>query len=237
MIDKIKSFGSFLVGMFIMVGFPILIVLLFVKGISMADKIIPFLMIATSFLSFILFVFLIPLSFFKKTRRTSSTIIFFASYIFGVTLWFYSAVVALSLWGWIALIIGLFIAGIGVFPIAFLASLFNGEWLLFVSVIYLALLTFGSRFYGIWMLEKTEKEVEKFSKEINKEDFIQTQTGENDNENQQDKKTFDKDDPNIYQAEIIDEKTSENRYCIHCGKETGTDARFCKYCGEEININ
>lgn len=44
--------------------------------------------------------------------------------------------------------------GIGVVPIAMLATLFKGMWLEFGSLILFTILTFGVRILGVYLIEK-----------------------------------------------------------------------------------
>ncbi len=140
-------------------------------------------------------------------------------------MWIYSALATYWFWGLIALIIGVAFLGVGVFPIAVLASLINADWVVLGSIFYMALLTYGSRMIGAWLIGKADEE------SYNKE---QEQVGIEENRTEESK--FDE-SSNIYQADVFDEKTSENKFCIHCGKEISKDAKFCKYCGKEIKIN
>ena len=59
----------------------------------------------------------------------------------------------LALWGVLAVIIGLFLFGVGVVPIAMLATLFNGMWLELGLLFLAVILTFGCRLLGIVLAE------------------------------------------------------------------------------------
>jgi len=59
------------------------------------------------------------------------------------------------IWGMFAVIVGLFIAGVGVVPIAILASLIHTEWLILIQLIILLGLTFGSRIWGAYIVENS----------------------------------------------------------------------------------
>lgn len=71
------------------------------------------------------FVVLAPLSLFRRTRGISALGYLVASYLFGVNLFIFGIIVTLSEWGVVALVIGLFLAGVGVVPVALLASIFH----------------------------------------------------------------------------------------------------------------
>jgi len=53
-----------------------------------------------------------------------------------------------AFWGWLAVIIGIFLGGIGVVPIGMLASIFNGRWDIFWTLLLTVVLTYGTRIIG-----------------------------------------------------------------------------------------
>jgi hypothetical protein len=108
-------------------------------------KLLPLFFIV-SVVAFALTIFiLLPLAVPKATRGFSSVSIFIASYVFGATLWMEGFPFTLSIWGTTAVIIGLLILGVGVVPIAMLATLVKGMWGSLFQLIALAIATFGSR--------------------------------------------------------------------------------------------
>jgi len=129
----------------------ILIIIVFIAiviirgGAWVSIKILPVFSIITIIL-FLLNVFIfLPLAIFKTTRHISSTFLFISSYIFGATLWMEGFLLTLVIWGFWAVFIGLFIAGVGVVPIAMLATIVKGMWGPFIELILLAILTYASR--------------------------------------------------------------------------------------------
>ena len=106
-----------------------------------------------AFLSQIMFglgVFIIlPLAIPKATRRIASGALFIASYIFGVTLWMEGLLLTLSIWGLGAVFIGIILGGVGVVPIAILATLINSMWGPLIELALLTIATFGSRWASI----------------------------------------------------------------------------------------
>ena len=83
---------------------------------------------------------------------------FIASYVFGATLWVRSLLVTYTLWGGIGLAIGLFMAGVGVVPLALLATLFNGLWSTLGELVLGLILTIGVRVWGLRLLEKAARQ-------------------------------------------------------------------------------
>jgi hypothetical protein len=57
------------------------------------------------------------------------------------------------IWGGFAVFIGLFLAGVGVVPVAMLATLLKGLWGPFGILIGLTILTFGTRIFGLSLSE------------------------------------------------------------------------------------
>ena len=51
----------------------------------------------------------------------------------------------------------MFIMGVGVIPIAMLATLFKGMWSTFAQLIILLILTFGARAFGTYLAERAEE--------------------------------------------------------------------------------
>src|ERR1700756_2292729 len=141
----IKGFGFWILGL---AGTLLILILagLMLYGMVWASaKLLPFLQDAGEIAGAVcLFIFL-PLSAFRKTRPFAGMGYYYASFVFGILLFAYSCVVAFWIWHFTGLIIGLFIGGVGVVPVAFLATLFHGEWDLFWNVVLGTVLTFGSR--------------------------------------------------------------------------------------------
>jgi hypothetical protein len=71
--------------------------------------------------------------------------LFVASYVFGATLWMEGLLLTLATWRLPAVFIGLFLAGVGIVPIAMLATLFNGMWVYLLELVLSTIMPFGSR--------------------------------------------------------------------------------------------
>jgi hypothetical protein len=149
------------------VGLIVLCVVLFaiallLRGMVWAsDKMMPWLVTASGVALLIcIFVFL-PLCIFRRTRPWAGVGYVYASYVFGLMLWAYSCLFVVYAWGYGALAIGLIFAGVGVVPVALLAAIFHTEWAVLLEVVVGIVLTFGTRFLGIWLTTtKQEREVE-----------------------------------------------------------------------------
>lgn len=158
-VENLKSLGWTITIIAFLVGIILLILFILEGTIWIGEKVFPFLLTITNTFTVISIFILIPMLFFKKTREWGAITLIFTSYLFGLTLWFYSALVAYILWGLIWLLIGLFLLGIGVLPIAFIASLISGEWIIVGNLIYMIVLTYGARMLGIYILERVEEDL------------------------------------------------------------------------------
>lgn len=155
--EKFKSIGSVLLGVGISVG-VILLAAFFIKGgLWLSDILFPWLTWISNIAFLICILILLPLAIFRKTRGFSGLSLYISSYIFGTTLWVSAFLLTYELWGATALFIGLFMGGIGIVPIAVLATLFHAEWLWFAQIIFLLILTFGSRMLGLYLSEKADE--------------------------------------------------------------------------------
>lgn len=91
----------------------------------------------------------IPLALFQRTRTQAATLFVIASWVYGVTLWFWALVLTYNIWGLIAVFIGLFLLGVGVVPVAMLATLVSGQADITLQLLLLTIVTFGARRIGV----------------------------------------------------------------------------------------
>lgn len=99
---------------------------------------------------------LLPIAIPRATRGFSSVALFIASYVFGATLWMEGLLLTFAIWGLGAVVIGLFIAGVGVVPIAMLATLLKGMWGPLIELVALTIMTFASRLGAMSLAESLE---------------------------------------------------------------------------------
>jgi hypothetical protein len=158
MLKAVKSIGLLFVWILALVVLWMLGLLLIKGGVWLSERITPWLFsISWGVLAFAFLGFL-PLCASKETRGVGGLGLHISSYAFGATLWFWSLLLTYTTWGWIAVIIGLLIAGVGVLPIALLATAFKGEWAIFGQLLLLTVATFGARFLGIHFMVRHEQE-------------------------------------------------------------------------------
>jgi hypothetical protein len=155
--EKFQNIGYTLLGIGIFVGIILLAVFFIKGGLWLSELLYPWLSLISAIAFFVCLFILLPLAIFRKTRAFSGLGLFIASYVFGATLWVWGFLLTYVLWGVVALFIGLFLAGIGVVPIAMLATLFNGEWSILGQLVLLLIFTFGTRMLGYHLVEKAEQ--------------------------------------------------------------------------------
>lgn len=157
-VEKIKGVGMGVGGMVaVLVMLAIPIMLLF--GMAWVSvKISPWLMPAFFWTLALCIFVLAPLSFLAKTRGFAAIGFLFSSYVFGAILWVSALLLAWELWGMVAVIIGILIAGVGVVPVALLAALFHGEWASIGDLAILLVATFGIRALSFWLAQKADRE-------------------------------------------------------------------------------
>ena len=196
----------------------ILAIIFFFEG-TLIERAASLLLFLNPFISysfyFLLFV-IVPLGFVKRTRLFSGLVLFFLSYLFGLQIWVYAAIVTYFLWGWIAIIIGVFLAGIGVVPVAILASVFSGEWTILVNLIFGLVSTLGSRFLGLYFIHKYDAE------SLDQAIVSSVESYRDNNE--------------IQDAEVLSEAETQDtkKFCSTCGNMISLTGNFCKYCGSKI---
>ena len=155
--DTLKSIGGFILGICIFIG-AIFLVAMFVKGgVWFSERAYPWL-VAINAIAFLIILFvLLPLTIFRRTRAFGGGGIYISSFVFGLTLWVWSLLISYTLWGVGGVVAGLLLGGIGVVPIAFIASLFHGLWSIIGQILLLTAITFGTRFFGIYLMMKSEQ--------------------------------------------------------------------------------
>jgi uncharacterized membrane protein len=119
---------------------------------NVAMTLLRLLFFGTWFAVFLVLCVLLPLTVPKVTRPVTGWALFFASYLSGATLWLEGLLVTLANWGFSAVLIGLVLLGMGVVPVAMLGTLFKGMWASLIELIVLAIMTYGARLAGVFVL-------------------------------------------------------------------------------------
>jgi hypothetical protein len=158
--DKFKLIGSYLLAVCIFVGL-IFICVMFVKGgVWLGARAYPWLLLVATLAFWVTILIFLPLAIFRRTRGFAGASTYAASYVFGLTLWVWALLLSYTLWGIGGIVVGLILGGIGVVPIAMLASLFNGLWSTLGQLVLLTAITIGSRLLGFYISEKAAENPE-----------------------------------------------------------------------------
>lgn len=155
--DLLKSIGSYIILIGIIIGVTFIATFFLKGGVWLGTKVLPWLSIIMWPVLAIDILIILPLGFFKKTRVASAIGLVVSSYVYGLTLWFWALLLTYFIWGVVAVIIGFVIAGVGVVPIAMLATAIEGEWAITGQLFLLLVLTFGSRILGIYWGDKADE--------------------------------------------------------------------------------
>ena len=150
----LSGIGTYILGTAILLAVFSLHILFIVGGIWVGEKILPWLM-ALSIIAIGVCLVILPLfTLFSVTRAWAGLGFVIVSYVFGLTGWFMGLLLTWMLWGGLAVVIGLFIFGVGVIPIAMLATLSKGMWLELGLLFLVVILTFGSRILGLFLISR-----------------------------------------------------------------------------------
>lgn len=162
--NYLKSVAGTLFGILIFIAFVVISFLFIKYGVGVTVFIYPILD-KVVYLTFFITVILIILSFINKFQELSLWGIFICSYVFGLYGWIYSFLVTYAIWGFLGVFIGLCLMGVGIVPIALLATLINTQWVMFLNILISIALTYGSRMYSLRIAAKIDNENSKLRSE------------------------------------------------------------------------
>ncbi|MCU0915057.1 MAG: hypothetical protein MUC88_10905, partial [Planctomycetes bacterium] len=145
----ISYVGMWLLGLFVTCALLALPVLFIAGGVVIAPRILPWLMLLSILTLAFNIGILLPLALIPPTRPWAGLGFYISSYVFGLTGWSMGLLLTWMLWGGAAVVIGLLMLGIGVVPIAMLATLCNGMWTELGLLLLFVVLTFGLRALGL----------------------------------------------------------------------------------------
>ena len=159
--SRIKDVFETIAGLFgIVVFFAISIgvIIVFIKGATfLMINVLPFLISISLLLLFLVMFIALPISFIKGSRGVMSIILMLCSYVFGVMGWLIGFTLTYTYWGVVWVIIGVFVAGIGVAPFGLIAAAFKGDWGNFIFLAIAVVMTYGLRIYSAWLAEKYDE--------------------------------------------------------------------------------
>ncbi|MBK3665052.1 DUF4339 domain-containing protein [Bradyrhizobium diazoefficiens] len=151
--ETLQGIGAFLLMLAIGIGSVTLLMMLLYGATWASENLLHYVSLAAQWAIVVCIVILAPLSAFRKTRVVSAIGFFSSSYIFGTCLWMIGLLTAYFYWGLKSIIIGMCMFGVGLVPVALLASLFNSDWTALSMMLIGVVLTYGARMLAFWMFE------------------------------------------------------------------------------------
>jgi hypothetical protein len=124
------------------------------KAVSVYTFLLPFAWLALA----VTVLILLPLAAWPDTRAAGGAGLIFVSYIFGATTWFLGAAITFGSFGWIGLISGIFVFGIGVVPLGIIgafSALSMNELGVYLCV--MLVITLAARFAGAASVAAAER--------------------------------------------------------------------------------
>lgn len=151
---RLKDLGLGVLGLALMVGMVAIGIGLLMGAAAFSVWVLKWTFPAYSIIFLVSIVVLVPLALIPPTRSFSAVGLLIASYAFGAILWIWSMAYTYSVWGLVAVIVGLGFLGVGVVPIAMFAALVRADWGNLGAFVVAAVLTFGYRGAANWLHEK-----------------------------------------------------------------------------------
>ncbi len=158
--NTMKSIGGALLGVAFFIGVIVATILFFTFGAKMAFTISPFINGLAGVLLTINIIILL-FAIIPRARGVIGNIIVFSSFIYGLSAWIYGLAVTLAIWGWLGVIIGVFLGGVGVVPVGILASILSGHWDLLWPLLINVATYFGAIIVGGMLVGSAERQKEK----------------------------------------------------------------------------
>jgi hypothetical protein len=97
----------------------------------------------------------LPFAFIRRLRSAVGAVLYISSYLFGIVVWTFSAMLTYAVWGYFGLFFGLVWMGVGVVPMALFAAAIHRQWFLIFMLLGNLMLVFGCRIIGIALQQNT----------------------------------------------------------------------------------
>lgn len=156
--SKFQSLSILLISGFSIIGFLFILLAIFGSIQWIIEGLYPFLLDAFSLVLIFCIILCLPLSFFRATRVFSAWGFMASTVYFSSLTWLLGFIVAYVYWGLWGIGIGTILMGIGVTPIAFIASLLNSNWEIIFELTKLLVLALFCRGMSMYLVEKLDYE-------------------------------------------------------------------------------
>lgn len=153
--EKIKGFGSGILGILIFLGFCIIPFIFIFGALKVSEFLYPIISVLAGASIGLFLLIILPLSLFNNLRNHLAGISIVLSHVVGASVFMFSFLTIFYYLGWIAFFL-MFMFQI-VSPIAAIGLFFKGQWGAGFSIILGLIFTYGMRFYGIWLATLAEK--------------------------------------------------------------------------------
>jgi hypothetical protein len=145
----------------VLVGIIMLTLMFLQGGVWLGEKALPIFKWLARIACGVVVIILLPMAAFHRTQRFAASGLIYAAALIGMTLWVWGLLLTYNLWGGAAVLLGVCLLGVGVVPMAMLATLFAQMWPTFGQLLLLAALTYGARLFGKKLALKLQREEQK----------------------------------------------------------------------------
>lgn len=123
--------------------------------IETAIKIYTFLLPVSWIALAVVVLVLLPMAAWRRTRGAAGTGLLIAAFIFATTTWSLAAAITFGSFGWLGLIIGLLVFGVGVVPLGIIGAFFKLDIIgLGVSLCVMLVITLTAQIAGAYLRNK-----------------------------------------------------------------------------------
>jgi hypothetical protein len=124
----------------------IMVALAFLRGgVRLGELALPYFHVLALVALGAVVVVLLPMSAFHQGRPSAALGMRYCSVIFAIVLWVQGLVLTYNIWGGGAVLLGLVLLGVGVVPMAMLATLLAANWTALGQLLLLVALTYATR--------------------------------------------------------------------------------------------
>ena len=148
-------------GVFVLIGIALIALMFLRGGVWLGGKALPIFQWLARITLGVVVIILLPMTAFHRTQRMAAKGLIQSASLFVITLWVWGLLLTYNLWGGVAVLVGVCLLGVGVVPMAVVATAIAKMWPTFGQLILLAVLTYGTRRIGKKLLLKLQMQEEK----------------------------------------------------------------------------
>lgn len=153
-VENVKNVGGVALGVVVLIAITLIPIALLYGAATASVWAVEFLPSVFGWSITIAALILTPLALIPASRGLAGNGFVFVSYAFALILWLYSMAYVYLEWGFVPVVVGILMGGVGIVPIAFILSIFDAAWGVLGNICVLATLAFGVRILGFWLIEK-----------------------------------------------------------------------------------